>query len=147
MKHSGSGVAWGNHRKGCVYFALECETKTRDPQTSRFKFECSVLANLEQVFVKTWLLSPWAHISTKLHYLGCEYLAVMVDTRNTHRNWVGNLMGKFSLGKVRRKCDILTDFGCETIRRTALMWSALNSPFLLLDTRLVRSVLFYQSRL
>jgi len=56
-------------------------------------------------------------------------------------------MGKFSPGKVGRKCDILTDAGSEAVRRTAVMWSALNSPFLLLDTRLFRSVLFYQSRL
>jgi hypothetical protein len=93
------------------------------------------------------MLSLSAHISTKLHYMGGEYVAVMVDTRNTHRNWVGNLMGKFSLGKVWRKCDIFTDAGCEAVSQTALMCSALNPLFLLLDTRLFRSVLLYQSRL
>ena len=97
------------------------------------------------VFKDLIVMAVGSHFNeTTLH--GGEYVAVMVDTRNTHRNLVRNLMGKFSLGEVGRKCDIFTDAGSEAVSRTALMWSASNRLFPLLDTRLVRSVLFYQSR-
>jgi hypothetical protein len=72
------------------------------------------------------------------------------DCDGRHKEYTQRLSGephgKIVTWKGMKEMPYLTDVACEADSRTALMCSALNRLFLLLDSRLVRSVLCYQSR-